>query len=394
MSMRTPARRSGASCAGTADWSSLHLYKVAEETPFARLFPKTLTALEAADVVRVDGRPVELFFSRLKPGTHIPPHFGIANNRLTLHLPLIVPGDCAIRVGNEMHAWREGELFAFDDSFEHEAWNRSSEDRVVLIFESHHPDLSPDERRAIEYAIEARGRWLKERRVPGDMTSNSRCRAMIVIAAALLPAASARAADASDALPRTSAVPGGVVTIADRRARRRPPGRDARRRPRLGAARGRGAGSRSSAFRSTRSPGAGSSSSATAANRSASHSTSPRRPTTSRSSRCAPGQVDLSKRDLERVERREAEDPRGAEDVFGSAAGDAPPAAAGARTSARVPTVCGATSMARRAARTPGWTSLPRPARRSRPPRRGLSPTSATTSSTATPSSSTTARGS
>ena len=128
---------------GNADWSSLHLYKVAEETPFAKLFPKTLQALEAADVVRVDGRPVELFFSRLKPGTHIPPHFGIANNRLTLHLPLIVPGDCAIRVGSEMHSWREGELFAFDDSFEHEAWNRSSEDRVVLIFESHHRTSAP-----------------------------------------------------------------------------------------------------------------------------------------------------------------------------------------------------------------------------------------------------------
>ena len=152
---------------GNRDWSSLHLYKVAEETPFARLFPKTLKALEAADVVRVDGRPVELFFSRLKPGTHIPPHYGIANNRVTIHLPLIVRGDCEIRVGNEMHPWREGELFAFDDSFEHEAWNRSSADRVVLIFESHHPDLSPDERRAIEYAIEVRGRWLKERRVPG-----------------------------------------------------------------------------------------------------------------------------------------------------------------------------------------------------------------------------------
>ncbi len=66
-----------------------------------------------------------------------------------------------------MHDWREGEPFAFDDSFEHEAWNRSSEDRVVLIFESHHPDLSPGKRQAIEYAIEARGRWLNERRVPG-----------------------------------------------------------------------------------------------------------------------------------------------------------------------------------------------------------------------------------
>jgi aspartyl/asparaginyl beta-hydroxylase (cupin superfamily) len=64
------------------------------------------------------------------------------------------------------HAWREGELFAFDDSFEHEAWNRAAEDRVVLIFEAHHPDLSAAERAAIEHAIGYRARWLKERRVP------------------------------------------------------------------------------------------------------------------------------------------------------------------------------------------------------------------------------------
>jgi aspartyl/asparaginyl beta-hydroxylase (cupin superfamily) len=151
---------------GNPDWSSLHLYKVTEETPFARLFPKTLAALEAADVVRVEGRPVELFFSRLKPGTHIPPHFGAANNRITVHLPLVVPGDCEIRIGGRRHAWREGELFAFDDSFEHEAWNRAAADRIVLIFEAHHPDLSAAERGAIEHAIGYRGRWLKERRVP------------------------------------------------------------------------------------------------------------------------------------------------------------------------------------------------------------------------------------
>jgi hypothetical protein len=151
---------------GRLDWSALHLFKAAQETPFAKLFPRTLKALEAADVVRIDGKPMELFFSRLKPGTHIPPHFGVANSRLTIHLPLIVPNDCSIRVGTEIHTWRQGELFAFDDSFEHEAWNRSSADRVVLIFESHHPDLRLEERTAIEYAFEARGRWLRERRIP------------------------------------------------------------------------------------------------------------------------------------------------------------------------------------------------------------------------------------
>lgn len=150
---------------GNADWSSIHLFKEAMETPFASLFPRTLEALEAADVVRVDnGKAVELFFSRLKPGAHIPPHFGCANNRITVHLPLIVPGDCAIRVGGETHVWREGELFAFDDSFEHEAWNRAESDRVVLIFEAHHPDLTADERFAVEKAFEIRGLWVRNRR--------------------------------------------------------------------------------------------------------------------------------------------------------------------------------------------------------------------------------------
>jgi aspartyl/asparaginyl beta-hydroxylase (cupin superfamily) len=151
---------------GNLDWSSLHLYKVTQETPFARLFPRTLAALEVADVVRVEGRPVELFFSRLKPGAHIPPHFGAANNRITVHLPLIVPGEAEIRVGSARHRWREGELFAFDDSYEHEAWNRADADRVVLIFEAHHPDLRPAERAALEHAIAWRGRWLQDRRVP------------------------------------------------------------------------------------------------------------------------------------------------------------------------------------------------------------------------------------
>jgi len=151
---------------GNPDWSALHLYQLAEETPLASRFPDTLRALEAADIVRIEGRPMELFFSRLKPGTHIPPHHGIANNRITVHLPLVVPGDCEIRVGGGSHRWREGEIMAFDDSFEHEAWNRADADRVVLIFEAHHPDLAPAEREAIQHSIEARGRWLRERRVP------------------------------------------------------------------------------------------------------------------------------------------------------------------------------------------------------------------------------------
>ncbi len=148
---------------GTLDWSSLHLFDKAKRTPLADAFPATLEALKNVDLVRIDNTPLEAFFSRLKPGAHIPPHFGLTNARLTVHLPLIIPDDCAIRVADHDYHWREGEIIAFDDSYRHEAWNRSDCDRVVLIFECHHPDLSVDERRAIEHSWTERQRWIDGR---------------------------------------------------------------------------------------------------------------------------------------------------------------------------------------------------------------------------------------
>lgn len=148
---------------GTLDWAALHLFDKAERTGAAARFPKTLAALEPVDLVRMDGAPLEVFFSRLTPGAHIPPHFGLTNARLTVHLPLIVPEECAIRVVDTDYHWRAGEIIAFDDSFRHEAWNRSDTDRVVLIFECHHPDLTEDERRSIEHCFSVRQRWLDGR---------------------------------------------------------------------------------------------------------------------------------------------------------------------------------------------------------------------------------------
>lgn len=60
---------------------------------------------------------------------------------LRCHLPLIIPNEelCAIRVGDEVRHWKEGELMIFDDSFEHEAWNKSDEDRIVLMFDIPNP---------------------------------------------------------------------------------------------------------------------------------------------------------------------------------------------------------------------------------------------------------------
>jgi aspartate beta-hydroxylase len=88
----------------------------------------------------------ELFLSVLEPGTHIPPHFGGANVKLTLHLPLSVPdGDTALRVDGETRHWKDGEMMVFDDTFEHDAWNRTATPRAVILLKAYHPDLSLEE---------------------------------------------------------------------------------------------------------------------------------------------------------------------------------------------------------------------------------------------------------
>jgi len=96
-------------------------------------------------------------FSVLTPGTHILPHRGVTNTRTVCHLPLVVPEDCALVVGGERHDWREGRAVAFDDTYEHEAWNRGSRTRVVLIFDVWNPHLTAAERDAVAALVAAMG---------------------------------------------------------------------------------------------------------------------------------------------------------------------------------------------------------------------------------------------
>ena len=74
-------------------------------------------------------------FSVLGPKTHISPHVGYTSDVLRCHLGLIVPNDCAIRVGDEIYNWQNGQCLIFDDMIEHEAWNNSNEIRVILILD-------------------------------------------------------------------------------------------------------------------------------------------------------------------------------------------------------------------------------------------------------------------
>jgi aspartate beta-hydroxylase len=131
---------------GNPDWSALYLWKNGVEVPeVAGRCPATLAALEGLPFCRIEGRTPSILFSRLAPGARIPPHNGFINTRLIGHLPLIVPGRCGFRVGNETREWREGEAWLFDDTIQHEAWNDSDRDRIILIFDIWRPELTQAE---------------------------------------------------------------------------------------------------------------------------------------------------------------------------------------------------------------------------------------------------------
>ena len=143
---------------GDPSWSAFHLFeKGRPHLDNAPLCPRTLAALEAAPLPVIRGRSPMALFSLLRPGAHIAPHNGLLNTRLICHIPLIVPPDCRLRVGNQVREWDEGKALIFDDSIEHEAWNRSGETRVILLFEIWRPEIGEEERAALTAMFEAIG---------------------------------------------------------------------------------------------------------------------------------------------------------------------------------------------------------------------------------------------
>jgi len=136
-------------------WSVYYLWRdgVPYQDHIARC-PRTIAALEAWPRCEVPGASPNALFSILDAKTVIPPHTGVNNTRLIVHLPLIIPPGCGFRVGGEQREWVPGKAFVFDDTIEHTAWNDSDEPRAVFIFDIWNPEVSPEERALVSAAIE------------------------------------------------------------------------------------------------------------------------------------------------------------------------------------------------------------------------------------------------
>lgn len=116
-------------------WKSFYLFAMGEPmVPHQEMCPITTAALR--EIPNLMGA----FFSILQPDTHIPAHRGPYGGILRYHLGVIVPeGDVGIRVDQQVCRWTEGKSLLFDDSFDHEAWNKTKSVRVVLFVDAARP---------------------------------------------------------------------------------------------------------------------------------------------------------------------------------------------------------------------------------------------------------------
>ncbi|MEL6109382.1 MAG: aspartyl/asparaginyl beta-hydroxylase domain-containing protein [Planctomycetota bacterium] len=130
-------------------WSVFGLIAVGHPIPKQSVrCPLTLQLLQEIGSVGLAG------FSRMAPGTHIASHSGWAENEYRLHLGLMVPEGCRLRVANETRSWEAGKCLIFDDTVEHEAWNDSNEPRVNLMVDFLRPGKKDFSTRVPQYVRE------------------------------------------------------------------------------------------------------------------------------------------------------------------------------------------------------------------------------------------------
>lgn len=118
-------------------WTVFGLYAIGQQISAAcAACPDTVRALERVPGLSMAG------FSRLAPRTHVKPHVGWAASVYRMHLALVVPPGCRLRVSAETQSWHEGRCLVFDDTVEHEAWNDSDSPRGVLLLDFLRPGVT------------------------------------------------------------------------------------------------------------------------------------------------------------------------------------------------------------------------------------------------------------
>jgi len=129
----------------------------------AVLAPRTISVLRQLPDVTTHPSGFA-YFSVLGPHVHIAAHRGPVSSRIRVHLGLRVPPGAVMRVGRETRSWAEGACSVFDDSWEHEVFNKSDCFRAVLLVDVWHPDLTAQQRSKLVSHASLRERYDEKRR--------------------------------------------------------------------------------------------------------------------------------------------------------------------------------------------------------------------------------------
>lgn len=116
-------------------WKTVPLLFFTIETELLQFFPETSNILK--NIPQLIGAE----FSILTPNTEIKAHYGYSKQIMRTHLGLKIPiGDLGLTCEQETQQWKEGDTFSFNDGLLHSAWNKSNEDRWVLMVDTPIPE--------------------------------------------------------------------------------------------------------------------------------------------------------------------------------------------------------------------------------------------------------------
>jgi aspartyl/asparaginyl beta-hydroxylase (cupin superfamily) len=101
-------------------------------------FPQTVKLIKSIDGL------VSASFNLLNANSSINPHCGDTNGIFRCHLGLNIPAampECGFRVKDEWRSWEEGKLLVFVDANNHEAINKTNQNRFIFLFDVIRPEF-------------------------------------------------------------------------------------------------------------------------------------------------------------------------------------------------------------------------------------------------------------
>lgn len=93
------------------------------------LFPITMSLISQLPIYE------NLAFSVFYPGTETVPHKGWSKDIVRVHLAIETNSGAALCCGGQSVSLKNGEILIFEDGEEHYAYNRSDQERTILMFD-------------------------------------------------------------------------------------------------------------------------------------------------------------------------------------------------------------------------------------------------------------------